>query len=599
MPPIDISTSTSPKPGSTATSAHDCLRTMEPKARKACNGLQKYSTIFVFTVNCRKQKMKCRIDHGVICRRSGYWRLNSFGSAGVPDVMISSFSVDIMRRVKAIEEHLGISSHPSSPQEAEIDAEVDVIQLEGLPSERQEFEHLWEATACLEHCTPSQSEQGLWQRDLIKHLFQTFHEKMPGFHFLPAQQRCLSPNPLLLAAILYCSSVRGTADVAPLAPKYFSVLCSAISQLTVPNSIIGTPPKDPANAEKWAFQTVLALILAGLLAEARVRETGVWISIAYRLILENYPSLEEQKAGDWRKLFNGVQIVDLEHASLHLSSPVIPIDPPIAPLRTSHGDQLHRLSRMMHVGLSHFTGRKLPTIWSCFTGNDSSGLGMTPVSQFGSLSPFTAVDGAVIRDWARRLDEWLVEFTKNTHDSHVDRITVFRQYVLHRLLVLSIYHPARGCNLYSKNMTPHEQYELLLSARATIKLHNDDKTIWSNWDLVMITWAALIVLQGVEGGVGEPDDITNIRVHLETLAATNEPRPNLRSILAMRLEEAMNGIHTPNLKAMQSQQEQNAAFTPSLDPGYEYPIHIFSQEILGEVLYPVWPDSSVQISDMI
>ena len=82
---------------------------------------------------------------------------------------------------------------------------------------------------------------------------------------------------------------------------------------------------------------------------------------------------------------------------------------------------------------------------------------------------------------------------------------MFRQYVLHRLVVLSIYHPARGCNLYSNSITPHEQFELLLSARATLRLHLNDKSIWSNWDFVMITWAALIVLQAVEGGAGELD----------------------------------------------------------------------------------------------
>jgi len=84
-------------------------------------------------------------------------------------------------------------------------------------------------------------------------------------------------------------------------------------------------------------------------------------------------------------------------------------------------------------------------------------------------------------------------------------MVVFRQYVLHRLLVLSIYHPARGCNLHSNSITLNEQHELLLSARATLKLHLHDKSIWSNWDLVMITWAALIVIQGIEVGVGEPD----------------------------------------------------------------------------------------------
>lgn len=302
--------------------------------------------------------------------------------------------------------------------------------------------------------------------------------------------------------MLYCSSVRGPVEVAGLAPRYFEVLCIAISQLALPNSDIGTAPRDPAEVEEWAYQTILGLILGGLLAEANINETGIWISIAYRLVLQHCPHHNDERAHDWRKLFSGLQIVDLEHASLHLSSPVIPIEPPLASLRTSNRDQLYRLSRMMHTGLAHFTGRNIPTIWSCFTAN---GPVMAQSSSQISAASFTAVDAAVIRDWARQLDQWLVDFTKDLNGDIAHRNLVFRQYVLHRLVVLSIYHPARGCDLYANNFPPHEQLELLLSARATIKLHINDKTIWSNWDLVMITWAALIVLQASEGGVGDID----------------------------------------------------------------------------------------------
>jgi hypothetical protein len=115
------------------------------------------------------------------------------------------------------------------------------------------------------------------------------------------------------------------------------------------------------------------------------------------------------------------------------------------------------------------------------------------------------VDAAVIRDWARNLDDWLMEFTKHGDELDSQRKTVFRQYVLHRLVVLSIYHPAKGCNLRSNSISINEQHELLVSARATLKLHYNDKSIWANWDLVIISWAALIVIHGIEAGVGEPD----------------------------------------------------------------------------------------------
>lgn len=318
---------------------------------------------------------------------------------------------------------------------------------------------------------------------------------MPGLHFMPRRQTFSTPQPILVASILHCSSMRGPPDTADLAPYYFAVLCNAIAQLCIPNSMISQPPAD---SEEWAFQTVLGIVIAGLLTEATVRETGIWISIAYRLILEHCPAHVEETSREWRKLFSGVQIIDLEHASLHLSCPVLPIESPLPGLRTSPRDQLYRLSRMMRTGLTHFTGRGLPTIWSCFV-NDQSATSVTLTDSF------TAVDAAVIRDWARQLDEWLVDFSQGLESSDHDLKLVFRQYVLHRLVVLSIYHPGRGFDLWSNSITPKEQYELLLSARATLKLHSHDDSIWSNWDLIMITWAALIVVQAIEGGAGEPD----------------------------------------------------------------------------------------------
>lgn len=100
-----------------------------------------------------------------------------------------------------------------------------------------------------------------------------------------------------------------------------------------------------------------------------------------------------------------------------------------------------------------------------------------------------------------------------TKMQELDNKLIFRQYVLHRLVVLSIYHPARGCNLWARNISHVEQHELLLSARATLKLHLHDDSIWANWDLVMITWAALIVIQAVEGGLGEADGEFRVSSH--------------------------------------------------------------------------------------
>lgn len=329
-----------------------------------------------------------------------------------------------------------------------------------------------------------------------------FHDRMPGLHFMPDKQTFTSPQPVLLASMLYCSSMRGPPDASEFAPHYFNVMCNAIAQLAIPGSEIGTPPEAEHAAEEWTFQTVLGIVIAGLLNEANVRQTGIWILIAYQLMLEHCPVHINENSREWRKLFSGLQIVDLEHASLHLSCPVIPIEPPLPGLRTSYRDQLYSLSRMMHTGLSHFTGRQLPTIWSCFSNG--------PCEPSSIATTFTAVDAAVIRDWARQLDDWLIEFSNSGVESGHNQKLVFRQYVLHRLVVLSIYLPARNFNLWSNSTTPREQQELLLSARTTLKLHLHDDSIWSNWDIVMITWAALIVVQGVQGGAGELDGMSTL-----------------------------------------------------------------------------------------
>ncbi|KAK8115273.1 hypothetical protein PG999_007342 [Apiospora kogelbergensis] len=514
--------------------------------------------------------MKCRIDNGNTCRRchrSGVPcifvpRANAAGlpiNLGVLDPSQAEVNRTVMRRLKMIEDYLGFNA----PEDSLLGMDPPNGQMEEDEAETPEdhaLSALWIAAAALEKaCPPSVGAGGvIWHRNTIKQLWLRFHETMPRLHFLPNKQTFSSPRPVLLASILYCSSARGTPEVAELAPHYFTVLCNAIAQLSIPNSEIGRPPDHSDEAEEWAFQTVLGIILAGLMTEAYVRETGIWISIAYRLILEHSPPHVDERSREWRRLFGGCQIVDLEHASLHLSCPIIPIEAPIPTLQTSPRDQLYRLSRMMHTGLAHFTGRGLPTIWSCFTGD-------APPDTTSATCAFSAVDAAVIRDWARQLDEWLVDFSSSNpsgsgpgaHESassaamsEQDRTLVFRQYVLHRLVVLSIYHPARGCNLYSNSITPNEQFELLLSARATLRLHLNDKSIWSNWDFVMITWAALIVLQAVEGGAGELDDLTNIRIHLDMLRRTNEPRPSLRDKLVSRLEHSLGQVATPSPTAL-------------------------------------------------
>lgn len=497
---------------------------LEPKARKACSkwapcgpgpNAQTSAERSRDTVNCRKQKMKCIPGKGEVCRRCYRASLPCVfvpraNAASIADLLPgekidTGFKNDVLQRLHVIEGLLGIHN-PNSIQEDDPGGNDDA--LDRIPPELLGFDALWEALDALqESCTAMSVPSTVWNRTTVSSLWMSFHDRMPGLHFMPRKQTFSFPQPLLLAAILYCSSTRGPSETAELSPSYFGVLTNAIAQLLLPDRAFGKPTNPGCTVEEWAFQTVLGIVLAGLLNEASIRETGLWISVAYRLILDHCPTHIDETSREWRKLFSGVQIVDLEYASLHLSCPVIPIESPLPGLQSSHRDQLYRLSRMMHTGLTHFTGRGLPTIWSCFQYDQPL------VSNL--ASSFTAVDAAVIRDWARQLDEWLEEFSQAFEGSQRNRDLVFRQYVLHRMVVLSIYHTARGCDLWSSNITPKDQHELLLSARATIRLHLHDPTIWANWDLVMITWAALILLQGIEGNAGEPDGKNHQRVRAQ------------------------------------------------------------------------------------
>jgi hypothetical protein len=577
--------------------------------------------------------MKCLIeddsDECRRCRRSGLPCIfvPRANAATLPEIKNGSreggFKTDVLRRLQIIEEALGLSEASNERLES-----VDAGDNEAFDDEEETMDEfnslgaLWDAVVILQS-VPCSVPRAIWRRRTVSDLWLSyvptthytiknsrtnhryrFHDRMPGLHFMPRRQTFSAPQPILLASILYCSSMRGPPDMADIAPHYFTVLCNAIAQVCIPGSAIG---QTPADSEEWAFQTVLGIVIAGLLTEATIRETGIWISIAYRLILEHCPAHIDETSREWRKLFSGVQIIDLEHASLHLSCPVIPIESPLPGLRTSPRDQLYRLSRMMRTGLTHFTGRGLPTIWSCFTTDQ-------PSAAVALANNFTAVDAAVIRDWARQLDEWLVDFSQGLEGTDQDLKLVFRQYVLHRLVVLSIYHPGRGCDLWSNSITPKEQYELLLSARATLKLHLHDDSIWSNWDLIMITWAALIVVQGIEGGAGDPDgkfyrisslfskverndnnrsiDLTNIRIHLEMLKRMNKTKPSLCDKLINRLELSLTNVHTP-ASADFRQQQQNTYDDLTMGAPMDLSWQIFDRSSLQQMMYTDWPASSV------
>jgi hypothetical protein len=107
------------------------------------------------------------------------------------------------------------------------------------------------------------------------------------------------------------------------------------------------------------------------------------------------------------------QVIDIEHASMHMTHPLLPRQPPksgIQRLDNHHGNAFQGLADMMHYGLSHFVGKGLPTVW-CTINADISANISTPHSSFSDH------DSDVIRLWARKLDDWLVRYNGTSRES--------------------------------------------------------------------------------------------------------------------------------------------------------------------------------------
>lgn len=131
---------------------------------------------------------------------------------------------------------------------------------------------------------------------------------MPGLHFLPTKQTFSAPTPLLLASMLYVSSLRhAEPQLAALCSDYFKIMCEAISLLSIPQPEL-VDETAASDLEENAFQDVLGIILAGLMCEASAKTTGIWISIGYRLVLESCPRELDVRSREWQMLFSGLQV---------------------------------------------------------------------------------------------------------------------------------------------------------------------------------------------------------------------------------------------------------------------------------------------------
>ncbi|THC93083.1 hypothetical protein EYZ11_007449 [Aspergillus tanneri] len=312
----------------------------------------------------------------------------------------------ILSRLDRIEAVLGINKErPTTASVIGSDPDDEVVEAP-LPE-------LWAAAKNLRSITRPPQNEGIWSRSSIRRLWASFLDNLPLLHFLKDQNAFSSPSPLLLASVLYISALHSPSpELTSMAGGYFVAICSAIAELVIPNplpnllSLSNTNPRDHESGtaeESRVFQNILGLIMASLCSEAFVETTDKWIAIAYRLLLDHCPTAADSTTQDWPGLFSGIQVIDIEHASMHMCHPLLPRQPPTSALQQLNGhegDAYRGLTQIMHHGLSHFVRRGLPTIWSFVSAREPDTLSSV-------RAPFTDEDSQVIRLWAKKLDDWL------------------------------------------------------------------------------------------------------------------------------------------------------------------------------------------------
>ena len=126
---------------------------------------------------------------------------------------------------------------------------------------------------------------------------------MPALHFSTQQIFNDRPTPLLLASVLFAASIRHPlGEYAQLSPFYHSAAALAIAHLAVPASdnVVFSDAQD--------LQDALGIIVLGLLSEAWVDQTGIWISMANALILNGACKCDRAKLHEWRSIYEGLRV---------------------------------------------------------------------------------------------------------------------------------------------------------------------------------------------------------------------------------------------------------------------------------------------------
>lgn len=127
---------------------------------------------------------------------------------------------------------------------------------------------------------------------------------MPALHFATQRLFVDIPTPLLLAAILYAASMQHTlAEYARLSPFYRRLAARAIGDLAIPQE-----GSSVENTEDEDLHDTLGIIIMGLMCEAWVNTTGVWISMAYQRILARAPNSRGTRPVEWKSLYEGLRV---------------------------------------------------------------------------------------------------------------------------------------------------------------------------------------------------------------------------------------------------------------------------------------------------
>lgn len=241
---------------------------------------------------------------------------------------------------------------------------------------------------------------------------------MPGLHFFSGQVSFTHPTPLLAVSILYVSAAHyPSSDLASFQPVYFRAFARAVGALTRPDLDQPFATSNAASCDR--FDDVLGIILVGLLAIGWVDTVGMWVNVAYRLLLDGMAMERGKRLEEWKGLWEGLRVrlrvthimhwsdwqtIELEHSSLHLVCPALPTTIPRNLPSTREEEPppnaapaIGELLAIMQARMPRFVGRGLPTVWETVCAPN-----MPKNSNIHALVD----DVKAIRLWASEIEKW-------------------------------------------------------------------------------------------------------------------------------------------------------------------------------------------------